>query len=104
MEFFQAFFYCLGQNPFALPCQSHENSRTDARSPYQIIGLGTIYKFDCAVVMPSKPLRECANGRFDGFWKTSYGKEQLILPWFNTGRSGCLIAKIQIAADMISKF
>jgi len=96
-ELSQAFFYRLVQNAFALWCQSHQNSRANARSPYEIIGFGTIYEFDCTVVMPSKLLRECTNGRFGGVWKTSYGKQQLILSWFDTGRSGCLVAEIQIA-------
>src|SRR5262249_26843573 len=103
-ELLQAFFYRPCQNALALSCQPHQNARAKAQAPYQIIGLCTIYKFDCAVVMPSELLRECTNARFHALWKTSYGKEQLILPRFDTGRPGCLIAEIQIAVDMMSKF
>jgi hypothetical protein len=103
-KLFQTLLNRLRQNHLAFFCQPHQNPRAGARAPYKIIGLGTIYEFDCAVVMASKLLRKGANGRFGSLRKTSYGKEQLVLPRFDTSRFSCLIAEIQVSADVISKF
>ena len=103
-QLFQALFHRPGQNALALSCQFHKNACASTRALDQIIGFRSINQFDSAVVTAAKLVRQGSHCPRDVIRKTSYRKQQLILPWFDTRRFGGLIAEIQVAFDMVSKF
>jgi len=103
-KFFQTSFDCACQNPLALSGQLHEYASACARPSHKIILLGAVYQFHGAVVPASNLLRECAYRWLNAVGKSSYRQEKLILSGFDTGCLRCLIAEIQILADVISEF
>ena len=103
-KFFQTLFHRAGQNPLALSCQFHKNACTGTRAPDQIIGLRSVDQLHSTVVAAPKLVRQGPDCTPHVIRKTSYCKQQLILSWFDTRGSGGLIAEIQVAVDMVSKF
>jgi hypothetical protein len=101
---FQTLFDGARQNLLALAGQFHKYASACSRPAYKIIVLGAVDQFHGAVVPASKLLRKCAYRRLNAFGKPSYRQEKLILSGFDAGRFRCLIAEIQVLADVISEF
>jgi len=100
----QPFFDSLRQHTLTLSRQMHEYVRSGAGALDQIIRLGAIDKLDGAVVMTSKLLRQRANTGFDPSGKTPDRKQQLILPRFDPGRFGRLVAEVDITLNVMPEF
>ena len=103
-KLFQTLFDRPGQNPLAVFCQFHQDACAGARAPDKIIGLRSIDQFDGAVMAAPELVRQGADRRLKVFGEASYGEQELILSRFDSRRSGGLIAEIQVAADVESKF
>jgi hypothetical protein len=103
-ELFQTLFHRLRQDLLALFSQFHQDVRADTPASDQIICLGPIHKLDRAVVPGPELMGQRTDGPRNVIRKASYRKEQLILPWFDPRSPGGLIAEIQVAAHVVSKF